>query len=170
MVEKALQNQASISDMLKVKANRKALIYTCTLAIFQQLTGINFLLFYMQDIFISTNSIVPAKEAPIIIGVVQMLASAVTPMVVDKWGRKILLVLSGIGEAVSLVSDLPFLQTINPIISRSSQIQKRASSTNCTGNFKGAIRVRWNPLRNLIPVYPESSRSRRFSLVSSGIQ
>ncbi|XP_014474011.1 PREDICTED: facilitated trehalose transporter Tret1-like [Dinoponera quadriceps] len=102
MVEEAFRNQVSISDLFKVKANRKALIYTCALASFQQLTGINFVLFYMQDIFDSAKSSVPKEEAPIIIGAVQMLASAVTPVVVDRLGRRMLLVLSGIGTTVSL--------------------------------------------------------------------
>ncbi|XP_032680146.1 facilitated trehalose transporter Tret1-2 homolog [Odontomachus brunneus] len=102
IIEEAFRDQASLSDLFKVKANRKALIYTCALASFQQLTGINFVLFYMQNIFISANSSVPTDQAPIIIGVVQMLASGVTPVVVDRLGRRMLLVLSGIGETVSL--------------------------------------------------------------------
>lgn len=95
-----------MSDLFKVKANFKALLYTCALVSFQQFTGINVVLFYMQTIFISAGSSVPTEQAPIIIGVVQVVASAVTPFVVDRLGRRILLVLSGIGETVSLVSTI----------------------------------------------------------------
>ncbi|XP_025153422.1 facilitated trehalose transporter Tret1-2 homolog [Harpegnathos saltator] len=103
IIEEAFKDQISISDLFKVKANRKALIYTCALVSFQQLTGINFVLFYMEKIFIAAaSSDEPTKEAPIIIGAVQMLASAVTPVVVDRLGRRMLLVLSGIGTAISL--------------------------------------------------------------------
>lgn len=104
-IDEAFKDQVSISDLFKVKANLKALIYTCALASFQQLTGINVVLFYMQNIFIAAESSVPTEQAPIIIGVVQVLASAVTPLIVDRSGRRMLLVFSGIGETVSLVSN-----------------------------------------------------------------
>lgn len=103
ILDEAFREQVSISDLFKVKANFKALIYTCTMVIFQQFTGINVVLFYMQKIFIAAGSAVPTEQAPIIIGAVQLLASALTPLIVDKAGRRILLVFSGIGEAVSLV-------------------------------------------------------------------
>ncbi|XP_029167630.1 facilitated trehalose transporter Tret1-2 homolog isoform X2 [Nylanderia fulva] len=102
IIDEAFRNQVSILDLFKVKANLKALIYTCALASFQQLTGINVVLFYMQNIFIAAGSFVPTEFSPIIIGVVQCLASCVTPFVVDRWGRRVLLVFSGIGETVSL--------------------------------------------------------------------
>jgi len=89
-----------------VKANFKALLFTCTLVSFQQFTGINVVLFYMQNIFGGAeNSVVPKDQAPIIIGAVQVLASCATPIVVDWLGRRVLLVFSGIGTTLSLVSN-----------------------------------------------------------------
>lgn len=108
IVDKAFQNQVSISDLFKVKANFKALLYCCALVSFQQFTGVNVVLFYMQNIFKAAGGIVPIKLAPIVIGVVQVLASAVTPVVVDRSGRRMLLVFSGIGETVGLVSNCPY--------------------------------------------------------------
>ncbi|CAL1673432.1 unnamed protein product [Lasius platythorax] len=101
-IDEAFRDQVSFSDLFKVKANLKALIYTCALASFQQLTGINVVLFYMQNIFIAAGSSIPTEQAPIIIGAVQLLASAVTPLIVDRSGRRLLLVFSGVGETVSL--------------------------------------------------------------------
>ncbi|XP_076244658.1 solute carrier family 2, facilitated glucose transporter member 8 [Calliopsis andreniformis] len=101
-VEEAFRNEASVADLFTVKANFKALIYTCLLASFQQLSGINVVLFYMEDIFISAGTSLSTSIATIIVGVVQMLASCVTPLVVDRLGRRILLVFSGIGELVTL--------------------------------------------------------------------
>lgn len=109
-IDEAFRDQVSFSDLFKVKANLKALIYTCALASFQQLTGINVVLFYMQNIFIAAGSSIPTEQAPIIIGAVQLLASAVTPLIVDRSGRRLLLVFSGVGETVSLVSDFFYLQ------------------------------------------------------------
>ncbi|XP_077261612.1 solute carrier family 2, facilitated glucose transporter member 8-like isoform X1 [Temnothorax americanus] len=101
ILDEAFKNQVRISDLFRVKANFKALIYTCIMASFQQLVGINFVLFYMQNIFIAAGGLVSSEIAAIIVGVVQVVASMVTPVVVDRSGRKILLILSGIGVTIS---------------------------------------------------------------------
>lgn len=110
ILDEAFKNQVSISDVFKVKVNFKALIYTCAMVSFQQLTGINIVLFYMQSIFEDAGGVVPQHIAPIVIGLVQVLASIVTPVVVDRSGRRMLLVFSGIGETVSLVSNFPYFE------------------------------------------------------------
>ncbi|XP_024885393.1 facilitated trehalose transporter Tret1-like isoform X2 [Temnothorax curvispinosus] len=102
ILDEAFKNQASFSELFKVKANFKALIYTCLMVSFQQFTGITVVEYYLQDIFIAAGGLVSMEIAPIVIGVVRVLASTVTPMVVDRSGRKILLVFSGIGETISL--------------------------------------------------------------------
>ncbi|XP_011869606.1 PREDICTED: facilitated trehalose transporter Tret1-2 homolog [Vollenhovia emeryi] len=101
-LDEAFKNQVSFSDLFKVKANFKALTYTCGLVTFQQLSGITVVLTYLHNIFIAAGGLVPSETAPIVIAVVQMLASAVTPVVVDTSGRKILLVFSSVGETLSL--------------------------------------------------------------------
>lgn len=103
ILDEAFRERVTVADLFKTKANLKALIYTCVLASFQQLTGINVVLFYMESIFIAAGSSIPTEQAPIIIGAVQVLASTVTPFVVDRAGRRFLLVFSGIGETISLV-------------------------------------------------------------------
>ncbi|XP_076658262.1 facilitated trehalose transporter Tret1-2 homolog [Halictus rubicundus] len=103
-VDESLRNVASIADLVRVKANLKATVYTSLLAGFQQLSGINVVLFYMQKIFISAKVSIPSDAATIIVGVVQVLASGVTPIVVDRLGRKMLLIFSGIGEIVTLIA------------------------------------------------------------------
>ncbi|XP_076178832.1 facilitated trehalose transporter Tret1-2 homolog [Ptiloglossa arizonensis] len=101
-VEEAFRTEATLSDLFNTKANFKALIYTCLLAAFQQFSGINFVLFYMQKIFTSAGTSLSSANATIIVGIVQMLASCVTPVVVDRLGRRMLLIFSGIGEIVTL--------------------------------------------------------------------
>lgn len=69
------------------------------------MTGINVVLFYSENIFASAgNSGISSSIETIIVGIVQFLASGVTPLVVDRLGRKILLIISGTGTAISLVS------------------------------------------------------------------
>lgn len=100
--EEAMKSQAKISDLFTVKANFKALLYTSLLASFQQLTGINVVLFSMQNIFEAAKSSQKPAEATMIVGSVQVAASFVTPIIVDRLGRRLLLVTSGIGEIVTL--------------------------------------------------------------------
>ncbi|KAG8035363.1 hypothetical protein G9C98_006809 [Cotesia typhae] len=67
------------------------------------MTGINVVLFYSENIFASAgNSGISSSIETIIVGIVQFLASGVTPLVVDRLGRKILLIISGTGTAISL--------------------------------------------------------------------
>nr|XP_003703808.1 PREDICTED: facilitated trehalose transporter Tret1-2 homolog [Megachile rotundata]XP_012141667.1 PREDICTED: facilitated trehalose transporter Tret1-2 homolog [Megachile rotundata]XP_012141668.1 PREDICTED: facilitated trehalose transporter Tret1-2 homolog [Megachile rotundata]XP_012141669.1 PREDICTED: facilitated trehalose transporter Tret1-2 homolog [Megachile rotundata] len=101
-IDEAFKEEAKLSDLFTVKANTKALIYTCLLVAFQQLSGINVVLFYMDGIFKSAKVALETSLATIIVGVVQVLASCVTPFVVDRLGRRMLLVFSGVGEIVSL--------------------------------------------------------------------
>ncbi|KOC68300.1 Facilitated trehalose transporter Tret1 [Habropoda laboriosa] len=103
-VEEAFREETNFSDLFTVKANLKALIYTCLLASFQQLSGINVVLFYMGNIFESAKSSLPSPIATIIVALVQTCASAVTPVVVDRLGRKVLLIFSGIGEILTMGS------------------------------------------------------------------
>lgn len=95
-----------MSDLFTVKANFKALLLTCAGVSFQQLTGINVVLFYAQSIFVSTGSTIDPALCTIIVGVVQVCASGVTPIVVDRLGRRILLIASGVGTAIATVSQM----------------------------------------------------------------
>ncbi|XP_031839330.2 facilitated trehalose transporter Tret1 [Nomia melanderi] len=103
-LDEAARNEVSIVELFKNKVNLKATLYTSLLAAFQQLSGINVVLFYMETIFISAKSSLPTPIATIIVGVVQVLASGVTPVVVDRLGRKMLLIFSGVGEIVTLIA------------------------------------------------------------------
>lgn len=105
-MDAAFRTQTTLSDLFKVKANFKALLFTCALVSFQQLTGINVVLIYAEGIFKSTGTSLSTSLSTIIIGIVQVLASAVTPLVIERLGRRILLVISGVGTAVTLVSSI----------------------------------------------------------------
>ncbi|XP_066589351.1 facilitated trehalose transporter Tret1-like [Prorops nasuta] len=103
-IDEAFREETKISDLFSVKANFKALLYASILVTFQQMTGINLVLFYMETIFIEAGINPKESNATLIVGVVQVLASMVTPLVVDRFGRKMLLIVSGIGEVLTLCS------------------------------------------------------------------
>lgn len=103
-MDEAFRTEAKFTDLFTAQANRKALLFTCLLVMFQQFSGINVVLFYMDDIFVSANSSLNSAVATIIVGAVQTGSSAITPVIVDKLPRRALLIFSGIGETLALVS------------------------------------------------------------------
>lgn len=107
-VDEALENKGSILDVFKNKASVKALIISTGLIAFQQLSGNNAMLFYSTDIFIkataqSGNGLDP-NLSTILVGAVCLFAAVITPFIADRFGRKIILLFSAAGMAVSLVS------------------------------------------------------------------
>ncbi|KAJ9581437.1 hypothetical protein L9F63_023369, partial [Diploptera punctata] len=102
-VDEMLRNKGSVTDLVKTKGNRWALCYSMELVAGQQLCGINAVLFNSQTIFTATGGSLAGAEATIIIGSVMVLASGVTPLVVDRLGRKLLLHISATGMVIGLV-------------------------------------------------------------------
>jgi MFS family permease len=66
------------------------------LMFFQQFSGINAVIFYMLPIFESAGSTLDPAIASIIVGVVQVLMTFVSAVLIDKAGRKILLLQSSV--------------------------------------------------------------------------
>nr|CAD7442848.1 unnamed protein product [Timema bartmani] len=103
-VRDMLANKATPRDLIATKATITALYISIGLVSLQQLTGINAILFYCQTIFETSGSSLDSSVATIIIGTVMLLASTLTPFVVDSLGRRILLLISAGGMAVSLAA------------------------------------------------------------------
>lgn len=100
-VEESLENKASFFDIFKSKGLTKALMISLALVTFQQFAGINAILFYTQTIFEATGSSIPPEISTIIIGIVQIIGSFLTPIFVEKKGKRFLLLTSAIGMALS---------------------------------------------------------------------
>lgn len=100
-VEESMKNKASMMDLFKNKGNVKALIICAGLISFQQLSGINVILFYSQNIFTKTGSDMSPAISTILVGVVQVLASGATPLIVDRLGRKPILLVSAAGMCIA---------------------------------------------------------------------
>ncbi|KAJ2942938.1 hypothetical protein O0L34_g15128 [Tuta absoluta] len=95
--------KATLADVFR-GGNLKAFYISCTLMFFQQFSGINAVLFYMMSIFKAAGSKLDAGIATVIIGVVQVAASGVTSVTIDRAGRKILLLISTAGAAGALAA------------------------------------------------------------------
>lgn len=90
----ASSGSGSIRDLLSVKANRNGFIISIMLMFFQQFSGINAVIFFAGQIFESTGSTISASTSSIIIGVVQVLMTFASTVLVERAGRKVLLIQS----------------------------------------------------------------------------
>lgn len=95
--------KGSFKDLYRSRALLKALIISFALVGFQQLSGINAVLFYTQPIFKASGSSLDPAISSIIIGGVQFSTSFLTPLVADRLGRKPLLYVSAMGMLLSEV-------------------------------------------------------------------
>ena len=70
--------------------------------VFEQISGFNAIIFYTVDIFRASGSEINANLSTIIVGVVQVAATVVSGWLVDRAGRRVLLIFSEVVMAVAL--------------------------------------------------------------------
>ncbi|XP_048414718.1 solute carrier family 2, facilitated glucose transporter member 8 isoform X2 [Stegostoma tigrinum] len=83
----------ALSD-LKNPTIYKPLLIGISMMLFQQLSGINAVMFYAESIFEQAH-FKNSSEGSVIVGVVQVVFTAVAAIIMDKAGRKLLLAISG---------------------------------------------------------------------------
>jgi len=122
--EKELKKiKESISSVVKVKYKellsgpmRKLLMIGIFLAVFQQITGINVIIYYAPSIFLSVGlGTGSALLQTVIIGCVNLVFTIVAILFVDKIGRRPLLLTGVLGMAISLfiLSSLFFMNYLS---------------------------------------------------------
>ena len=77
----------------------KPLVVGVMMMIFQQLSGVNAIMFYSTNIFLEAG-VQNSSLVSILVGLAQFLATAVACLIVDKAGRRILLLIGGFGMCV----------------------------------------------------------------------
>ncbi|CAB3258531.1 unnamed protein product [Arctia plantaginis] len=100
-VTTAMARTATIKTLFQGN-NLKAIFICCMLLFFQQFCGIDAVLFYLITIFDASGMRLESSIATIIIGIVLTVASGITSFVVDKYGRRLLLLISTVGTAISM--------------------------------------------------------------------
>ncbi|XP_060927990.1 solute carrier family 2, facilitated glucose transporter member 8 isoform X1 [Limanda limanda] len=78
----------------------KPLLIGVLLMIFQQFTGINAIMFYAETIFEQAH-FKESDLASVIVGLIQVVVTAVAALIMDKAGRKVLLIISGVAMVIS---------------------------------------------------------------------
>lgn len=81
----------------------KPFMLSILLMLFQQFSGVNAVLFYTVQIFESAKSSLDSALATILVSIVQVIATLVSSLLMDRAGRKPLLMVSGGCMAVSLL-------------------------------------------------------------------
>lgn len=81
-------------EAMSRKTTTRGLVISMGLMFFQQVSGINAVIFYTNAIFDAANTGIEPGLATIIIGVMQVVATFVSTIIVDRAGRRILLLIS----------------------------------------------------------------------------
>lgn len=81
-----------------------AVMIALGLMLFQQLSGINAVIFYAGEIFENSGSTIDGNLSSIIIGVVNFVSTFIATALIDRLGRKMLLYMSSVSMIVTLVT------------------------------------------------------------------
>lgn len=92
--EEDVRRSQNVREALKRKSSKKAILISFGLMFFQQLSGINAVIFYTSTIFADANVQLKPEIATIIIGIVQVIATFIATLTIDKLGRRLLLIVS----------------------------------------------------------------------------
>lgn len=91
------------SARLSWRQHRRPILLAVALAAFNQLSGINAILYYLDDIFAAAGfSALSAGLQSVAIGVGNLIATLIGMAMIDRFGRKPLLMTGAIGTAVAL--------------------------------------------------------------------
>lgn len=99
-------SEATWKQVFTTASILKPFAISLSLMFFQQFSGVNALLFYLKDIFATAGFDTPNQQdmATLIVASLQVLATLVSAVIVDKAGRKVLLILSSSVMSLSLVA------------------------------------------------------------------
>ncbi|XP_069696650.1 facilitated trehalose transporter Tret1-2 homolog [Periplaneta americana] len=91
------------ADISMSSPTAKAVRIIFGLMTFQQLTGIDAVIYYTVDIFRDAGSSLSPFVCTVVVGILQLISTYIPSLIVDRAGRRILLILSELGMAVSLL-------------------------------------------------------------------
>ena len=103
IVESIRVEQQQSGERLFSRAHRFPIFLAVTIAMFNQLSGINVIIYYMNDIFAHAGfSKVSGNLQAVAVGATNLLFTVIAMSVIDKIGRKTLLLVGSVGTALCL--------------------------------------------------------------------
>lgn len=103
-IKSALQNEnaSRLNELFKPRL-RKALVVGFGVALFQQITGINAIFYYAPEIFKTAGvDVSGAMSFTVLIGMMLVVSTLVSMWIIDKVGRRTLLIFGSVGMAATL--------------------------------------------------------------------
>lgn len=100
MVKESQANHGAVRDIFRTRGHRRALVIILTLASIQMLCGSQAVLAYSQIIFRTMNVGLDPADVVIILGSLQLSGALVSATIVDRVGRRPLLMFSVIGTTL----------------------------------------------------------------------
>lgn len=98
-----LQRSDQGQEKLSWQRHRKPILLAMLLALFNQFTGINAILYYLNDIFAAAGfNAVSADLQSVAVGAANLLATLLGMMLIDRFGRRYLLVIGAVGMGAAL--------------------------------------------------------------------
>ena len=91
------------AGVLNWRVHRKPILLAIAMGLFNQLSGINAILYYLNDIFAASDLVGFSADAQaIVIGVANLIATMTAMTIIDRVGRRPLLIAGGLVTAVAL--------------------------------------------------------------------
>lgn len=114
--EEDQKNKISFISALGRRSTQKALFISLGLMFFQQMSGVNAVIFFVDGIFRSANTGIDSSIATIIVGLMQVISVFVSSIIVDKAGRRLLLLPSALVMSITtaLLGTYFFMKEKNP--------------------------------------------------------
>lgn len=100
-IELVVEPPEEAGERLSWRRHRRPILLAVTLAVFNQLAGINAILYYLNDIFARAGSVSPDRQA-VAIGVANLVFTLIGMALIDRIGRRPLLAVGAAGMAVCL--------------------------------------------------------------------
>lgn len=101
-MDNSQSNNVSFKSAITSKPAIRSLIIGYGLMFFQQASGVNVIVFYSSVIFEAAGSTMSPSTSTIVVGVMQVLTVLISSLIVDKLGRRALLLVSEVFMFVSL--------------------------------------------------------------------
>ncbi|KAG6452423.1 hypothetical protein O3G_MSEX007613 [Manduca sexta] len=103
LVSENMKEKSRWKDLIAVGGNKRGLIILMGIYFTQQFCGSTAIISYAQEIFSAAEGGLGEKESCILFGTVQLLTSAISSQLVDRLGRKPLLLISSCGVGLANV-------------------------------------------------------------------
>jgi len=103
ILNSAHQHRSSTSGKLFRRAYLRPIVLALSLAAFNQLIGINAVLYYLNDIFAMAGFERASQNGQaVVVGIVMLVATVVALTLIDRFGRRVLLLSGSVGLAICL--------------------------------------------------------------------